>query len=388
MSTDRQRPSLVARTRVLVSTYPVPVLFIVISALAIPVSGFSAGYLAQELITRLVRNSFLVLSLIVPIIAGMGLNFGMTLGAMGGQIALILVTDWNVLGLPGLFLAMLLSVPLSVLFGYATGRLLNRAKGREMVTGFILAFFANGLYQLVVLYGMGVVFPIRSSGLLLSRGYGVRNAINLAGVRQVLDHLLTVRVLGLTVPLATLAFIALLCVFLLWFLRTKLGQDMRAVGQDMVVANASGIAVDRTRIVAIIVSTVLAGIGQMVYLQNIGTLNTYNSHEQIGMFSIAAILVGGATVSRARISNVFLGVVLFHLMFIVSPVAGKNLIGSAQLGEFFRVFVSYGVIAIALVLHAWKRHQEQEKARAGLRGGAPAAAPAADPAADPERAAP
>src|SRR3712207_7512618 len=56
---------------------------------------------------------------------------------------------------------------------------------------------------------------------------------------------------------------------------------MRAIGQYMEVARSSGIEVDKTRIIAIVISTVLAGIGQVIYLQNIGTMNTYNSHEQI-----------------------------------------------------------------------------------------------------------
>ena len=86
------------------------------------------------------------------------------------------------------------------------------------------------------------------------------------------------------------------------------------------------------------------------------------------MFSIAALLIGGASVSRASIANVFVGVILFHLMFIVAPMVGKNLIGQAQIGEYFRVFVSYGIIAIALVLHAWKRNRDREAARRSLRG--------------------
>ncbi|MDD3365734.1 MAG: ABC transporter permease, partial [Sphaerochaetaceae bacterium] len=90
-------------------------------------------------------------------------------------------------------------------------------------------------------------------------------------------------------------------------------------------------------------------------------LNTYNSHMQIGMFSIAALLVGGATVNKASIGNVFLGVTLFHVMFIVSPMAGKNLIGQAQLGEFFRVFVSYGVITLALVLYEIRKRRARYK---------------------------
>ena len=72
--------------------------------------------------------------------------------------------------------------------------------------------------------------------------------------------------------------------------------------------------------------------------------------------------------ARATIGNVFLGVVLFHLMFVVSPMAGKQLIGQAQLGEYFRVFVSYGIIAISLALHAWKRQKDRERARRSLRG--------------------
>ncbi len=354
----------------LASDSAVPIMFIVLCAIGIPLSGFSASYLLQELLTRLSRDSFLVLSLLVPIIAGMGLNFGMVLGAMAGQIGLIFVTDWAVSGLPGLILAAAISTPIAVLLGYMAGAILNRAKGREMVTGFILAFFINGLYQLLVLYAMGSVIPIGSSALVLSRGYGIRNAVNLEAIRQSVDELIPLQIGGIKVPVATFALISAFCAFVTWFRRTKLGQDMRAVGQDMAVADSAGIPVDRTRIVAIIVSTVLACYGQIIYLQNIGTLNTYNSHDQVGMFSIAALLIGGATVSRASISNVFVGVVLFHLMFIVSPTAGKALIGSAMLGEYFRVFICYGIIAIALVLHAWRRAKDRERERASLRSGA------------------
>ncbi|MGN1189190.1 MAG: ABC transporter permease, partial [Candidatus Ornithospirochaeta sp.] len=72
----------------------------------------------------------------------------------------------------------------------------------------------------------------------------------------------------------------------------------------------------------------------------------------------AALLVGGASVDKANIRNVFLGVILFHLMFYVAPYAGKNLIGEAQLGEYFRVFVSYGVITLALVLYEMRKKRE------------------------------
>lgn len=352
----------------LLANYAVPLIFIVISAVAIPLSGFSAGYLIQELLVRVGRNSFLILSLLIPIMAGMGLNFGMVLGAMAGQIGLIFVSDWAIVGIPGIVLAMIIGTPIAVALGILCGEVLNRAKGQEMVTSYILGFFINGVYQLFVLYFMGWLIPVTNPALVLSRGYGIRNAVSLLGIRMVLDRLIPLKIGTITVPVATYLVIAAFCFFIVWFRKTKLGQDMRAIGQDMAVADSSGVPVNRTRVIAIVISTVLACYGQIIYLQNMGTLNTYNSHDQAGMFSIAALLIGGASVSHASIGNVFLGVILFHLMFIVAPMAGKNLMGQAQIGEYFRVFVSYGIIAIALVLHAWKRFRERTEARRSLRG--------------------
>jgi len=352
------------------TTNIVPILFLVLSIAAIPMSGFSGPYLIQEIFTRLARNSFLVLSLLLPIMAGMGLNFGMVLGAMAGQIGLIMITDWQISGVTGLAAAILLALPLAIFLGYICGLILNKAKGREMVTSMILGFFINGIYQLIVLYAMGVLIPIKRLDLILSRGYGIRNAVSLEAVRQVIDNAIPLQISGIKIPVLTYLVIASLCFFIVWFRKTKLGQDMRAVGQNMQVADAAGIPVERTRIIAIIISTVLACIGQIIFLQNIGTLNTYNSHDQAAMFAVAALLIGGATVSKASIPNVFIGVTLFHLMFVVSPMAGQQMFGKAQLGEYFRVFVSYGIIALTLVLHAWRRNKEKERERLAIREGA------------------
>ncbi len=346
----------------------VPVMFVVLIAFAIPLSRFSANYLVGEVITRLGRDSFLVFSLLIPIMAGMGLNFGMVLGAMAGQIGIILVTNWGMTGVGGLFVAMAVGTPLAILLGWAAGIVMNHAKGREMVTSLILGYFINGVYQLVVLYIMGKIIPISNSAIVLSRGYGIRNAIDLKTMRQSLDRLIPLKIDGIQIPVATFVVIALLCLFIWWFGKTKLGHDMRAVGQDMKVAEEAGIKVERTRIIAIIISTVLACYGQIIFLQNIGTLNTYNSHDQTATFAVAALLIGGASVARASIPNVFIGVILFHTMFVVSPTAGKQLMGSAMIGEYFRVFVSYGVIALSIVLYAWKRVKEREQSRSSLRG--------------------
>ena len=337
----------------------VPLMFVLICAVFIPLSGFSGSYLLNEIMTRLGRNAFLILSLLIPIMAGMGLNFGMTLGAMAGQIGLILVADWQIWGIPGLVLAAIISIPISILLGLMCGVLLNRAKGREMITSYIISFFVNGVYMLVVLYMMGPIIPIAHNTLKLPRGYGIRNTVSLLPMRQTIDNALAIYVGGVKLPVLTLIIIAVACLFIVWFRKTKLGQDMRAVGQDMEVARDAGINVERTRIISMVISTVFAGFGMIIYLQNLGNFPTYSAHTNVGMFCIAALLVGGASVEKASIGNVFLGVILFHTMFIVAPSAGTKITGDSMIGEYFRVFISYAVITIALVMYETKKRKSQ-----------------------------
>jgi len=337
----------------------VPIMFVLICAYCIPRADLSWNYLLNEGMTRLGRNAFLILSLLIPIMAGMGLNFGMTLGAMAGQIGLILVADWQIWGIPGLVLAAIISIPISILLGLMCGVLLNRAKGREMITSYIISFFVNGVYMLVVLYMMGPIIPIAHNTLKLPRGYGIRNTVSLLPMRQTIDNALAIYVGGVKIPVLTLIIIAVACLFIVWFRKTKLGQDMRAVGQDMEVARDAGINVERTRIISMVISTVFAGFGMIIYLQNLGNFPTYSAHTNVGMFCIAALLVGGASVEKASIGNVFLGVILFHTMFIVAPSAGTKITGDSMIGEYFRVFISYAVITIALVMYETKKRKSQ-----------------------------
>ena len=65
--------------------------------------------------------------------------------------------------------------------------------------------------------------------------------------------------------------------------------------------------------------------------------------------------------------NAICGTVLLHLMYIVVPRAGTNLFGDAMIGEYFRDAFSYAVIALALVIHAWRKRSNTAAARSRLR---------------------
>ena len=54
----------------------VPIVFAVICALGVYLSGTGIPTILADLVNRFDRNALLVLSLIFPVISGMGLNFG------------------------------------------------------------------------------------------------------------------------------------------------------------------------------------------------------------------------------------------------------------------------------------------------------------------------
>ena len=138
-------------------------------------------------------------------------------------------------------------------------------------------------------------------------------------------------------------------------------QDFRSVGSSQHIAQVSGIDIDKKRILAVEISTVLAALGQIIFLQDIGTFNTYSAHEQIGMFSVAALLVGGASISNATIWHAIIGTILFNAMFIISPEIGQAVFGQVLLGEYFRTFVVYGVIGLALGIYVWKINRRKSR---------------------------
>ncbi len=399
-----------------VKTYAVTYLFIALSIFFIIVSGLDLNYVASQLLLRLNRNAFIVLALIIPIVAGMGINFAITIGAMAAQIGLLLTISWGVTGVPGILLAAGITLPLASLFGFLIGKLLNRMKGQETIGSLILGYFANGAYQLLFLFIFGNFIPL-SDKVTIVGATGVQNTLNLTGsvglykaidgiwqvpftlVFYVLAGLFTLGALVqfarkklaagklamilapmalavvllqipsiadifsgaggrqlIRVPVVTWLLIGCLCVFNLLIMRTRLGQKFRAVGQSQTVSNAAGINVDQTRVIAIMLSTVLAGWGQIVFMQSdgIGTFQTYAAHEQVGLYAGAAILVGGASIDRATNLQALIGTFLFHSLFITAQSAASNLFGDSAVGEYFRAFLSYGVIAIALVIYAWR----------------------------------
>ena len=399
--------------RKLVRENIVTCVFVVLCVLGFMASGQTFSYVLSEVATRLFRNFGLVFSLIIPVVAGIGLNFGIVLGAMAAQAGYIFVTHWRIQGVLAILAAAVIGTLLSIVFGYLLGKLFNKTKGQEMITGMIAGFFANGLYQLFFLVLIGTLIPMTDDRIMIYTGVGIKDTLKLEdSVTNSLDNILKIRLdkiyillfliaacilvwrvwkirrvkapdyrnrmmeygvygVGLvvlfllclfqkdvqfamkftTIPIAPLVLMVLFGLLVNAILNTKLGQDFRAIGSNMRVSAASGIDVDQTRIIAMIVSTIMACWGQLIFLQNIGNFTTYSSHEKVGLYAVAAILVGGASTKKATVKQGIIGIILFHTLFVIAPLAGKALLNDAAYGEYFREAISYGVITLSLVLH-------------------------------------
>ncbi len=375
------------------------------------IAGQNPYVVVSDLVDRVMRNSILVLALIIPILTGMGLNFGIVVGAMSAQAAIICITHWKMTGIAGILAALLIATVISVICGYLLGVLFNKTRGQEMITGMIAGYFGQGIYLLIFLVLVGTVIPFWDPDMSISTGIGIKDTLKMrdgmsgamdnifelplsvvlvavfafytiytvwnavrahghgrsvnlvaAGVKWLVSGAILIALFVIEdcafvinrcdIPIATLAFIALVSALCQYITKAKLGQDFRSVGSNAHIAESAGIDVDRIRIIATIFSTVLASWGQFVFLQNMGTFSTYTAQTNVGTYSIAALLVGGASIDKANVKQAFIGVVLFQLLFLLSPGAGTAIFNDTQVGEYFRTVISYGVIAVALVLHA------------------------------------
>ncbi len=332
-------------------SYYVPILFLILSIIGIAAANVSMDFVFGQLYSRFIRNGIFVLALIIPIITGMGINFAITIGAIAAQVAMVIVIDMQLPGTKALLLATAISIVLSIAFGNVIGILLNKAKGKEMIASMVIGFLGTNLYQLVFMVGYGTIITPFNEETLLTRGIGVKSMLDCMHFKTLFASVLPVKVgdtEGSFVPIIIVFAFALIvyCIS-----RSKIGYHMKAVGESIEISEKLGIDVDRTRIVSIIISTVLASLAHLMFVQDLGVINVYAGHLNLDIFSAAALLAGGATFKKATIKNAFIGLILFHTLFIVSPLAGQNLFKNPALGEYFRSFIAYGTIVFALMLN-------------------------------------
>lgn len=319
--------------------------FLVCLFIAAPFVGVKIDRSLTDVLTRFGMNAILVLAMIPMIQSGCGLNFGLPVGLISGMLGAVISLEFHMIGLPGIFFAIFIALIFAIIFGFLYGMLLNRVKGDEMIiatyVGYSFVAFMNIMW---------VTLPFKNpSSVQGFKGEGLRTTIALTDYwDKAVTNILKWDVLrNFSIPTGMFIIFALLS-FLVWlFFRSKIGTAMTAVGSNPKYAKAAGVNIDRMRLLSVILSSCIAAIGMIIYEQSFGFIQMFNSPLSFAFPSVAAILLGGASINKASIINVIIGAFLFQGILTMTPSVINSAI-NIDVSEVLRVIISNGMIVYAL----------------------------------------
>ncbi len=320
-------------------------LFFVYLCLAAELYNISVPMMLGNVLERVGMYGVLVLAMLPGIQCGIGLNMGMTIGCISGLLATIIALQYNMTGYEALTFSCVVGALIAAPLGWAYSKLLNRMKGNEMTISTYVGF------SFVSLMCIGwMLLPFNNPKiiwLLCGRGLRVTHGL-LDSFAHLLDDLLSFELFGTKIPTGLLLFFLLCCGVMWLFSRSKTGIAMSAVGSNPRFAEASGINVNHMRTVGTVLSTVIAAVGIVIYSQAFGYAQLYTAPRQLGFIAASAILIGGATVSKAKVGHVIIGVFLFEGVLALGQQIANAAVAGGGLSEVMRIMISNGIILYAL----------------------------------------
>jgi len=335
---------LTAFRKIPFSTRAVGVLYLIVVILGV-VSGFSISRLLSDSLHFFGVWAILSLANVPSIQSGTGPNFALPIGIVSGLLAMVLVLAANFTGISFILVSGIVAIVIGSLTGYLYGRLMNAVKGSEMAIAPYTGFAITAAFSLVWL-----AIPITHPNMIFFLGDGLRHQIPLDYFRAnlILANFLQFQVFGTTIRTGELLVVAVACLLMYLFFRTKTGIAMSAVGRNPMFAKATGINVDRSRIIANMMSTAIAAFGVIIYAQGFGFIQLYDFPMMMAFPAVACVLVGGASGQRAKVTNVLIGTFLFQGLLAIALPVFSRLLGGAGIVNPLRMVVQNGIILYAL----------------------------------------
>ena len=305
----------------------------------------SLSTLLSNTVVRMGMNAVMVLAMVPGIQCGISLNLGLPIGLVAGLIGGLLTIELGIPGWGGFLFAIVVGSVIAAVCGYLYALMLNRLKGEDMSVTTYVGFSIVSLMCIAWL-----VLPFQSLKLRWPLGTGLRNTIGLdsTNFKHILNNFLAFKIGGFEVPTGLLLFVALCCGIVWLFSRSKTGIAMQAVGNNPRFAQASGIDVDKMRIVGTVFSTVLGAVSILVYSQSYGFMQLYTAPRQMAFVAASAILIGGASTTRCKISHVLIGTFLFQGVLTLGMPVANVLVPGSTISETLRILISNGIILYAL----------------------------------------
>lgn len=332
--------------------------FLVVLIITGPMVGVALDSSMDNLFNRIGMFSILVLSLIPMIQSGCGLNFGLPIGVVSGILGGVISIELNIQGYAGIFVAIAIGIVIGLVFGALYGWLLNRIRGDEML---IATYVGYSFVALISIFD--VVAPFQNPVSVMSYGgQGLRQQIPVANywMKEVVAQDGTRKSVGLisdflsipindqlSIPVGMFLLFAVMAFFIWLFFRTKTGTAMTAVGSNPDFAQAAGVNINRMRLISVMLSTAIAAVGIIVYQQSYGFIQLYTAPLTFTFQTVAAILIGGASLHKANILHAIIGTILFQGILTMTPVVINGAL-SIDVSEVIRIIVTNGMIIYAL----------------------------------------
>ena len=292
-----------------------------------------------DIINRVGMNGILVLSMIPSICCGIGLNFGISIGILCGLLSTVISIELNLYHINGFIFSILFSIILSIITGIVYGKILNLFKDNEMTVSTYIGFASTSLMSI-----FWIIIPFKSPDMILTiGGKGLRNTISLENSFGNIFN-----------TYQNIIFFLLICLIFNIFFNTKTGIAMKTVGINPKYAINCGINPNKYRILGTILSNILSAIGIIIYSANYGYIQLYQSPLMMPFPIVASILLGGASIKKASISNAIIGVFIFQTLITISTPLINIVLKDSSLSDSIRMSLSYGIILFNFVKQGGK----------------------------------
>ena len=103
-----------------------------------------------------------------------------------------------------------------------------------------------------------------------------------------------------SIPWITLLFVALAIVIIIMSKKTKFGKSVYAVGSNANAARLAGINVTGVKILVFVITGILVGFASFIQACKIGNITPASSGQSYEMYAVAAIVLGGISMSGGK----------------------------------------------------------------------------------------
>lgn len=261
----------------------------------------------------------------VIISGGIDLAVGSTLVAVGAVMMVLingnatgLLTAAGITGVPAFILGILAALGMGALIGFINGFLVARSK--------LPAFIAT----------LGMMKICRSVTQQFMQTVGVKVPREFTAIANTK--------IGGEIILPIFYWLILAAILMVVARKTPFGRHVYAIGSNERAARLSGINVERVKTLVYVLSGLMVGVASVINIARIGSMDYANAGSGYEMDAIAAVVVGGTSMSGGRGSIV--GTVLGMLIIAVM----NNLLNLIGVPPFLREAFKGLIVIVAVLL--------------------------------------